>query len=189
MSCQTLRACQLLAMVCLLVVAPSISRADPLPRFEKPILVTGTGQTPGSLTMTTLLDRLGIKTTHDPIVLPSKMGGYKTMIVVMGASLKGLGAAGINQEEELDRDRMIFKKARELGMKIVAAHIEGTARRNAIADKFIIPFAPQADFILVFEEGNKDGLFTTLAAEKKVPLVTFKDFREEFANIVKTIFP
>jgi hypothetical protein len=179
----------MLSLVCLLVVAPSTSRADQLPRFEKPILVTGTGQTPGSLTMTTFLDRLGIKATHDPLVVPSKMGGYKTMIVVMGASLKGLGAAGINQEEELDRDRMIFKKARELGMKIIAVHIEGTARRNAIADKFITPFAPQADLLLVFEEGNKDGLFTKLAAEKKVPLVVFKDFREEFATILKTIFP
>jgi hypothetical protein len=186
---QHLLACQILAFVFLLVVALRADRTDQLPRFEKPILVTGTGQTPGSLTMMTFLGRLGIKATHDPMVVPSKMGGYKTMIVVMGASLKGLGAAGINQEEELDRDKMIFKKARELGMRIIAAHIEGTARRNAIADKFITPFVPQADFLLVFEEGNKDGLFTKLAAEHKVPLVVFKDFKEEFANIIKAIFP
>jgi hypothetical protein len=179
----------LVFLLSLFVVAPLVVRAAPLPTFDRPILVTCTGQTPGSLTLTTLLDRQGIKVTHDPLVVPSKMAGYKTIIVVMGASLKGLGAAGINQEEELDRDRMVFKKARELGMKIIAAHIEGTARRNAIADKFITPFVPQADFLLVYEEGNKDGLFTKLSAQSKVPLVVFKDFRDEFGNIVKTIFP
>lgn len=181
--------CLMLACLCVLVVTPVLAQPDPLPRFEKPILVTCTGQTPGSLTLVTFLNRAGIAATHDPMVVPSKMAGYKTLIVVMGASLKGLGAAGINQEDELDRNRMVFKKARELGMKIVGAHIEGTARRNAIADKFILPFAPQTDLLLVFEESNKDGLFTKLAAEGKVPLVVFKDFREEFSTIIKTIFP
>ncbi len=176
-------------LVSLFVAASGVARGADLPRFDKPILVTCTGQTPGSLTLTTILTRLGIKVTHDPLIVPSKMAGYKTIIVVMGASLKGLGAAGINQEEELDRDVMVFKKARQLGMKIVAAHIEGTARRNAIADKFITPFVPQADFLLVFEEGNRDGLFTKLSAQSKVPLVVFKDFRDEFANIVKAMFP
>jgi TRAP-type C4-dicarboxylate transport system permease large subunit len=69
------------------------------------------------------------------MILPSKMGGYKTMAVVMGASLKGLGAAGIDQDEELERDQMIFKKA-------------------------------------------KDGLFTRLSPQHKIPMVIFKDFNE-----------
>ena len=51
---------------------------------------------------------------------------------------KGRGAAGIDQDEELERDNLILiKKAKDTGIKIVAAHIEGTARRNEIADKFI----------------------------------------------------
>lgn len=165
-----------------------VMAADP-PKFEKPILVTCTGQTPGSLTLSTLMTRAGIRVTHDPLILPSKMAGYKTMIVVMGASLKGLGAAGIDMDEEMERDEMIFKKAKDSGMKIIVAHIEGTARRNEIADKFIIPFVPLGNLLLVFEEGNKDGLFTALSAKNKIPLIIIKDFGPDFITLLKTMFP
>lgn len=178
-----------LAVVLVLGLAVAgLAAAPAVPKFDKPILVTCTGQTPGSLTLITLLERLGIKATHDPLVLPSKMGGYKTLVVVMGASLKGLGAAGIDQDEELERDQMIFKKAKDSGMKVVAAHLEGTARRNAIADKFITPFVPKADFILVVEESNKDGLFTRLSQQHKIPLLVVKDFTE-LPNVLKAMFP
>jgi len=170
-----------------LVCAVSVSGAQ-VPKFGQPILVTCTGQTPGSLIFMNLLGRAGISNaTHDPMVLPSKMGGYKTMVVVMGASLKGLGAAGIDQDEELERDNMIFKKAKDTGVKIVAAHIEGTARRNEIADKFIVPFVPKADFLLILEESNKDGLFTKLSKQHNIPMTVFKDFTE-LTGIIKAMF-
>lgn len=171
----------------LVLLAGVTAVASNIPKFEKPILVTCTGQTPGSLTFMNFLSRLGIKAIHDPMVLPSKMTGYKTMVVVMGASLKGLGAAGIDQDEELERDNLIFKKAKDSGMKIIAAHIEGTARRNAIADKFITPFVPKADFLLVLEESNKDGLFTKLSKQHNIPMVVFKDF-SELPDILKAMF-
>ncbi len=157
------------------------------PKFSSPILITCTGQTPGSLTLKGFMDAVGIPSTHDEMVLPSKMGGYKTMVVVMGASLKGLGAAGIDQAEELERCEMIFKKAKDSGMKIVAAHIEGVARRNAIADKFITPFVPKADFLLVMDEGNQDGLFTKLSQQHNIPMVTFKDF-SQLPSILMSMF-
>lgn len=176
------------AVLLVLALGGGVVGAANVPKFEKPILITCTGQTPGSLTLATLFERLGIKATHDNLVLPSKMGGYKTMIVVMGASLKGLGAAGIDQDEELERDEMIFEKAKASGMKVIAAHIEGTARRNAIADKFITPFVPKADFLLVLEESNRDGLFTKLAQQHKIPLVVFKNFNE-LPALLKAMFP
>lgn len=152
--------------------------AQSVPKFPSPILVTCTGQTPGSLTLMGFLDALGIKAVHDNLIVPSKMGGYKTLVMVMGASLKGLGAAGIDQDEEMDRNTIVLKRAKDSGMKVVAAHIEGTARRNAIADKFITPFVPQADFLLILEESNRDGLFTRLSQQHKIPMVVFKDFSD-----------
>ena len=170
-----------IALVTVLMVAMFIGGttvAQSIPKFESPILVTCTGQTPGSLTFQSFMDAVGIKSTHDNMALPSKMGGYKTMVVVMGASLKGLGAAGIDQDEEMERCEMIFKKAKDSGMKIIAAHIEGVARRNEIADRFITPFVPQADFFLVMEEGNQDGLFNKLSQQHNIPMVVFSDFTE-----------
>lgn len=183
-----LRVVALLAAAAVLLCGAAGWAAADIPKFEKPVLITCTGQTPGSLTLATLFDRLGIKATHDNLVLPSKMGGYKTLIMVMGASLKGLGAAGIDQDEEMERDQIVLERAKKTGMKVVLAHIEGTARRNAIADKFITPFVPQADFLLVLEESNKDGLFTRLAQKHKIPLVVFKDF-SELPAILKAMFP
>ena len=172
-----------------MLYTPGLVTAADIPTFEKPILVTCTGQTPGSLTLATLMSRAGIRVTHDPMILPSKMTGYKTLIVVMGASLKGLGAAGIDMDEEMERDGIIFKKARDSGMKIIVAHIEGKARRNEIADKFIVPFVPLGNLLLVYEEGNKDGLFTALSAKNKIPLIVFKDFGPDFTTLLKTMFP
>ncbi len=155
-----------------------VSAAVTIPKFPSPILITCTGQTPGSLTLKGFFDALGIKATHDNLILPSKMGGFKTLIIVMGASLKGLGAAGIDQDEEMERNEIVVKKAKDTGMKVIAAHIEGVARRNAIADKFITPFVPKADFLLVLEESNQDGLFTKMSEQYKIPLLVFKDFTE-----------
>jgi hypothetical protein len=184
-----LRACAVLCVLALALVGGlPVLAATQIPKFPKPILVTCTGQTPGSLTLSTLLDKLGIKATHDPMILPSKMGGYKTLVMVMGASLKGLGAAGIDQDEEMERDEIVLAKAKSSGMKVVLAHIEGTARRNAIADKFITPFLPKADLLLVLDESNQDGLFTKAAQKNKIPMVTFKDF-SELPYILKQMFP
>jgi hypothetical protein len=56
-------------MAVLLLLVPGLLTAIDIPKFEKPILVTCTGQTPGSLTLSTLLNRLGIAHTHDPMTM------------------------------------------------------------------------------------------------------------------------
>lgn len=153
-----------------------------IPRFEFPLLITCTGQTPDYLTVYNLTRELNIEAVNDPLTpfTPRKMQeqGYKTMIVVMGVSLKGLGAAGLNLQRELERCELVFEKARELGIKIIGAHISGEAGRNVIADKFITPFASQCDYLMVLAEGNKDSLFNRIAQENEIPLNVFKAFAE-----------
>ncbi len=168
-----------------LLISP-VAQAE-TPTFEQPVLVTCTGQTPGSLTMAALLKRVGVNAEHKPLVLPKEMTGYKTVVVVMGASLKGLGAAGLDQETEMERNHAVLEKAKSSGMKVILAHIEGQARRNAIADKFIIPFIPKADLLLVTQDGNEDGLFTRLSKEHGVPLILVKDYNE-LTNVLKQLF-
>jgi hypothetical protein len=183
------RFASILALVFMITAITSLTAisAVTVPKFPSPILITCSGQTPGSLTLMGFFDAIGIKATHDSMILPSKMGGFKTLVMVMGASLKGLGAAGIDQDEEMERDLIVLKKAKDTGMKIVLAHIEGTARRNAIADKFITPFIPMADFLLVLEESNEDKLFTTLSEKHKIPLLIFKEF-SELTGILEKMF-
>ena len=165
-----------LAVALVLVTEAAAGTPAEVPTFAGPIVITPTGQTPESLTLGALLDRLQIPYTHDPMLVPRKLEGYNTLMLAMGASLKGLGAAGIDQQEELQRDHMVVDAAREKGMSVIAVHIGGTARRNAIADRFITPFVPKADLILVLREGNQDGLFTQLSEEHGLPLVEVDDF-------------
>ena len=170
----------LLVLIGIIFSFTNIGSVSEIPKFELPLLITCTGQTPGYLTMYTLTKKLKIESINEPLVTPRKMRdkGYKSMIVVMAASLKGLGAAGLNQQEELERCELVFKEAKELGIKIIGAHIGGEARRNAIADKFITPFAPQCDYLLILAEGNKDDLFTKIAEENKIPITVLETFAE-----------
>ena len=74
----------------------ALAQAAP-PRAQAPVLVTSCGQSPGPLKLTVFLKRLGIehdyKTDATDKDIASKK--YKTVIVVTGASLKGMGAAGV----------------------------------------------------------------------------------------------
>jgi len=172
----------LLILTSIIFGSINIRGVSEIPRFELPLLITCTGQTLDYLTVYNLTRKLNIEAVNDPLTpfTPRKMQeqGYQTMIVVMGVSPKGLGAARLNQEDELERCKLVFEKARELQIKIIGAHIGGEAVRNAIADKFITTFAPQCDYLMVLAKGNKDGLFNRIAEENKIPLNVFQTFAE-----------
>jgi hypothetical protein len=86
-------------------------------------------------------------------------------------------------DEEVTWATELFEKARELGMSIVAMHIEGGTRRGPSSDRVNTTFAPLVDHLIVkgappdqdwaeAEEanGNADGLFTSIAAEHGIPI-------------------
>lgn len=180
--------CVVLLVILISIIFGSINiRGVSQSRFELPLLITCTGQTPDYLTVYNLTRELDIGAVNDPLTPfnPREMQeqGYQTMIVVMGVSLRGLGAAGLNLQRELKRCELVFEKARELQIRIIGVHIGGEAGRNAIADRFITPFAPQCDYLMVLAKGNKDSLFNRIAEENKIPLNVFQTFAELSAII------
>ena len=96
--------------------------------------------------------------------------GSKSLVLAIGGSSKGLGAAGISAESELARAKAVIAEARKLGMKIVGIHVGGEVRRGELSDKFIQAAVPQCDYLIVVAEGNKDGLFTKLCGTAKIPM-------------------
>lgn len=182
--------CVVLLVILISIIFGSINiRGVSQPRFELPLLITCTGQTPDYLTVYNLTRKLNIEAVNDPLITPRRMQeqGYQTMIVVMGVSLRGLGAAGLNLQRELERCKLVFEKARELQIRIIGVHIGGEAGRNAIADRFITPFAPQCDYLMVLAKGNKDSLFNRIAEENRIPLNVFQTLAE-LSSIIKTLF-
>ena len=186
--------CVVLLVILISIIFGSINikGVSQIPRFERPLLITCTGQTPDYLTVYNLTRELDIGAVNDPLTPfnPREMQeqGYQTMIVVMGVSLRGLGAAGLNRQRELERCELVFERARELQIRIIGVYIGGEAGRNAIADQFITPFAPQCDYLMVLARGNEDSLFNRIAKENdEIPLNVFQTLAE-LSSIIRTLF-
>jgi hypothetical protein len=177
------------AALFLLVLLPVLGAGQAADaKAELPVLVTSCGQSIGPTTIKVVLQRLKLAFDVDPLATPEMLQAkakagtpYKSLIITMGASLKGMGAAGIQIEDELDRAAALIAEARKLGVKVIGAHIEGMKRRaqgaaagDTTDEQSIDAVAPNADILLVLKEGNADGRFTTISQAKKIPLVEFE---------------
>jgi len=91
------------------------------------------------------------------------VSSYKTVILVVGGSSKGLGAAGINQDQEEARAKAIIGSAKDAGTKILFMHVGGDARRGELTDRFVTITAPAAQYLIVVADGNKDNFISNAA--------------------------
>ena len=151
--------------------------------FESPAFIASVGQSAGAMQARVLADRAGLEFTFEARPAPEMLEGHRTLIVVLGASTKGLGAAGVDMDAEIAWATSLFEKARASGMSIVAMHIEGGTRRGPSSDRVNTTFAPLVDHLIVKgaapdqawgeaeeADGNADGLFTTIGAEQGIPI-------------------
>lgn len=163
---------------------------------EEPVLITSCGQSPGPLKMKIFMKRGDYEFDYDLQASADflKNKKYSSLIIVTGASLKGMGAAGISIKDELDRVDELIKVAKNQGITIIGAHIEGKARRVHGASSgdnsdevFIDVVCPKSDILIVRSDGNEDGRFTAIAEEFNIPLKTFEK-NLELADILKEIY-
>jgi hypothetical protein len=139
---------------------------------ERPAVLTSVGQSADLEMVKVLLTRAKVPFESDPLIKAVGLGSNaKTLVIVVGGSSKGLGAAGISADAELERAKALLKRARDLNMKIIAVHVGGEARRGTLSDTFIELCVPASDFVVVVAEGDKDSLFTRLAGSAKIGLV------------------
>jgi hypothetical protein len=183
----------LLLTITFLLAGGSIQAAVPagdLPKLEDPVLISSCGQSPGAMMLKVVMMRVwpGVKPTpfeikelasSDDLKTKKETGTpYKTLIIVMGASLKGMGAAGISMENELDRTAKLIAEAKNQGMIIIGAHIEGMKRRSQGAsagdttdEQSIDAVAPNSGLLVIHKGGNADNRFTVISKEKNIPLI------------------
>lgn len=135
-----------------------------------PVLITSIGQSADVSMLDALMKKVGADYTFNATASAEEVAGYKTVIIACGASSKGLGAAGISQEDEIARAEAIIKAVQDNGITAIAAHLGGSARRGALSDQFNDMALSVANYIIVVEEGNDDGKFTDAASDKGVPI-------------------
>ena len=184
------------AAVVLAASMAGVTAAQPVqgPKASPPILVTSCGQSEGPSSLNTILKRVGV--VYDVVPLATvndlKARAYKSLIVTMGASLKGMGAAGISIDDELKRAAELIDAARKANIIVIGAHIEGMKRRAQGADvgdttdeQSIDTVAPKSDILFVKKEGNSDNRFSIIAQAKKIPLIEFEKNMDMVAALEK----
>lgn len=140
--------------------------------FSTPALLTSSGQSADVAIVKALLRaHPTLDLAYKPAAQPADLAGMKTLIVVLGASTKGLGAAGLDMGRELARTRAILKAARDGGLRILAMHVGGAGRRGRTSDDLIAVVVPEADWTIVVASGDRDKLFDRLAAKRGAPVV------------------
>ncbi len=184
-----------------------------------PILTTSAGQSNDVVTMNIILEEAGIKFDYCDVPtvdlietgvgLADKEPGpgfhvevytdlekfpkgtpYKTMIVAIGANLKGMGASGLTVSAEESRLKKIIDHCKKQGIFIIATHVGGAATRGAPGsdnEKMIDAVAPFADFLIVTADSNKDGRFTNIAKDKGIPLTQI-EYALDLVDIFKQVF-
>ena len=145
------------------------SSEESLPRFEQPVLITSAGQSADVQIGGVLAKRGGIAATLSKNATHQELGDNKTLALVIGVSMKGLGAAGLDLDQEKTRVRALIEEAQRKGIPLLCLHLGGEARRGELTDQMIQTFLPHAQMVIVVKSGNKDGLFTKICVEKNIP--------------------
>jgi len=165
----------------------AVRQLAPLPQAKEPVLITPAGQGPGGAIASVLCRRNKIECKEFPMAKVEHIKGVKTLIVVMGSSQKGLGAAGISIDQELTRVKGLIEEAKKQGVFVLGIHTEGEARRGGHCERVIDEIAHRVDYLIVRSDGNKDGRFDRIAQEKKVPM-SIVDETAEVGELLKGIF-
>ena len=156
-------------------------------KFQGPVLVTSFGQSTDGSMIEQVMKRLKtVSYTYNPTATSADLGGVKTVVIAVGNSTKGLGAAGISQDQETARAKEFMAAAKKAGVKVICCHIGGATRRGALSDAFADMVLPLSSYILVKEDGNEDGKFTSFAAANNIPITLVygsKDTVDAFKQI------
>jgi hypothetical protein len=168
---------------------------------EAPVLLTSCGQSPGPTRIQFFLNRLDIDHEFLDVVTAEELSAraqagspFKTVIIVSGASLKGMGAAGVSMREELIRTEALIAEARRQGLTIIGAHVEGMARRAQGAaagdnsdEQSIDAVMPFADLLIVRQDGDEDRRFSIISENSGVPILLFEK-NMEMRDVLEGVF-
>ncbi len=190
------------ALALFVFAGPGLLEAQDAPvTADLPVLLTSCGQSPGPTRIEFFLNRLDLDhefldmaTAQDLADAQAAGKPYKTLIIVTGASLKGMGAAGVSMREELIRTEALIQEAKRLGITLIGAHVEGMARRAQGAaagdnsdEQSIDAVMPFSDLMIVRQDGDEDRRFSIISENDGIPLILFEK-NMEMGDVLERVF-
>lgn len=155
-------------------------------KYAQPVLVTSFGQSTDAAMLETVMKKAGVaEYTYNATATKDDVAGYKTVIIAVGASTKGLGAAGISESAEKTRAEE-FMAALGDDVQVIMCHLGGINRRGDLSDELADMVMAKASFLVVKEDGNDDGYFTDFASKNNLPIsliFTAKDSITVFTDL------
>lgn len=139
--------------------------------FEQPMLITSAGQNAEVQIAAVLAKRAGLNYTLSKQATAADLQNMKTLVLVLGTSLKGLGAAGLDLDKERERVMSLITAAQKNQLPVVCLHLGGESRRGQQTDDLITETLPLAKMLIVVKSGNGDGFFTKICQSKGIPLI------------------
>ncbi len=182
------------AMVCvlLLLISSAAWAQATIPTAKAPAIQVAPGLAPEIEMIKILGSRAKLALTSNATATAADLekGGkkaYETLILVIGGSGKGLGAAGVSIDDEVQRAKELIAKAKQLGMFIIGIHVGGADRRGPNTEALLPTELPALNYLIVRSDGNADGVFTKAAQQYKYP-ITVVEKTTELQDLLKKIF-
>lgn len=185
--------CLLLMTFCvsmIFVCDLSAKQIKETPRFPTPFLLTSAGQSPDALMVKIISKRKKLDMKYNLLAQTSDLADIKSLLLVMGVSMKGLGTAGIKLEKEVARVHGLIKEAKKKKIKVIgmfAGGAGGRGGRDKLTDSVISQVAPKVDHLVVIKSGDKDGFIKGLAEKNNIPITYMKNILE-LKKIVPALF-
>jgi hypothetical protein len=209
----------IIGIVALAAGAALASAAQDVPKSGLPVLTTSAGQSTDVTTVNIVMEEAGILYDYCDVPTPEMIAEgvglgdreeapgfhvetytdqatypkgtpYKTVVIAIGASLKGMGASGLTVESEASRLKQVIDFCKKNKVFVLALHVGGDATRGAPGsdnERMIDAVAPFADYLIVTKDSNKDGRFTKIAQSAKIPLTEI-DYALDLVDLVKKVF-
>ncbi len=161
----------LVAIGIFILTPPPLGCQEAAAPFEQPLLITSAGQNAEVQIAAVLAKRAGLSYTLSKLAEPKDLAGMKSLALVLGASLKGLGAAGLDMDKENKRVDELVAAAVRNNLPILCLHLGGEGRRGEQTDDLMAKVLPHARLVIVVRSGNADGFFTKICQAGKIPLI------------------
>lgn len=124
--------------------------------FKTPVLLTSGGQSADPQMVKTLLTRENIGFEYVPLATAENLSGKGSVLIVLGGSSKGLGAAKVSAEQESARIAALLKSAHEQKIPVLAMRHRGQeSSRRTFRCRLNKLGAQQADEIVVVTGGDE----------------------------------